>query len=241
MTPNSDAVLAYARSWRLEQLFGVSVDWLRRPGVRVVRYEDLVATPASELQKLVDWLGPPRGQTVEKAVGEITLDHMKLCSIDSHVWIGKPGLWRELIAPSRAFELAKALNLPLREFGYSVDPDPDLTAEAADRRWAEYFGKEVADTLNDRLQLRLTQRAATVAMNKSLKAELMQTRDDLLRLQAFVNNKLQDVSYLGRFSLQVAYATQYVMNRCPRLAGIGKRLRNWFDRNTAILRSGAVE
>jgi hypothetical protein len=230
LTPNSDAVLAYARSPRAEQLFGVSVDWRQAPGTHVVRYEDLVAAPANELRKAIEWMGPPRGDSVDKAVGELTMEHMKLWCVDSHVWLGRPGLWRELIVPQRAYELADALQIPLREFGYRVDPDPELTSEAADRRWAAYVGKEVADTIADRIQLRVQQRAATAAMNASLKAELVETRERMLRLQAFVDSRLQDVSFLGRFALQVARVTQAAMNRFPRAAWTGKRMRLWFER-----------
>lgn len=232
ISPNSDAVLAYARGLRAEQLFGVSADWKRAPGVYTVRYEDLVANPAQELQKVIDWFGPADGDSIDEAVAEITLEHMKICSADNHVWIGRPGLWRELIAPKRALELAEAMKSVFDEYGYTVDPDPDLTAERADQRWAEYFGKEVAGTIAGKLLLHQEQLEVARQKNVLLHDVLTEAREELGKLSAFVETRLHAVTHLGRFAFQIAYATQYVMDRLPRLARVGKLLRGWFDRNT---------
>ena len=83
----------------------------------------------------------------------------------------------------------------------------------------------------------MKQRAHTDSVNALLKSQLVQVHEDSLRMAAFVESRLQDVSYLGRTALQAAYATQYVMNRFPRLAVAGKRLRRWVERNVAALHS----
>ena len=225
VSPNSDALLAYTRGPRAAQLFGVSSDWKRVPGVHQVRYEDLVANPVQELQKVVDWFEPAGGDSIDDAVAEITLDYMKNRSFDNHVWIGQPGLWRELIAPRRAFELAEALKIPFEEYDYPVDPDPDLTAERADQRWAEYFGKEVADTI-----------AGNLALHQ---AQLTIAQETVQKLGTIVETRLRAVNHLGPFALKIAYATQYAIHRLPRLVRLVKRLLGWFKRNAGLRSSRA--
>jgi hypothetical protein len=146
-SPRSRPFLDYACGPRAAALLAVTADWWQQPGVVSVRYEDMVRDPAGELTKLAAAVGPPRGATVETVVAATTLDQLRRDSTNNHYWKGKPGLWREYLPAAEATEIATAHAGVFARLGYACDPDPGLTAAAADWTWVRHIGPELGETV----------------------------------------------------------------------------------------------
>jgi hypothetical protein len=139
--PTSHEFWKYATSRRARALVGVSAQWWKR-GLVAMRYEDLVAEPARELQRVVDALGI-RPALPPKAVTEtVTFGALKSETSNEHFWQGQPNHWRALLPELPARDIARAHARVLNQLGYPVDPDPGLThAEALDRWRAKATGR----------------------------------------------------------------------------------------------------
>jgi len=146
--PRSRSFLEYANSPRAKSLLAITGDWWQQPDCISVRYEDCVAYPIGEMNKLVAELGPPRVNSAEKAVELCSLSTMRKTSINNHYWQGRPGLWRELLPVVEATELAEVVREPLAKLGYDCDPDPILTPSQADANWIRYTGTALGETLH---------------------------------------------------------------------------------------------
>jgi predicted nucleic acid-binding Zn-ribbon protein len=144
--PQSGAFLDYATSRRAAALLSVTSQWWSAPGVVQVRYEDLVANPAGLLRSLEARLGPARG-SVEEAVEGASMERMKKSYTNNHFWMGRPGMWRELLTADRVEAIARAHTQVFETLGYSADARLDLTEDAASRRWIELTGAELGQTL----------------------------------------------------------------------------------------------
>jgi hypothetical protein len=135
--PRSRPFLEYATGPRAAELLAVTRDWWAAPGVVPLRYEDFVADPVRELNRLAEYFGSARADASEvrdrAALG-------KLPTVNSHFWQGKPGLWRALLPAAEANEIRAALAPALAELGYACDPDPALDAATADRNWVRLAG-----------------------------------------------------------------------------------------------------
>src|SRR5947209_3064526 len=87
---------------RTVSLPAMSCEWWQQPDCLSVRYEDCVADPVGELNKLVAELGPPRLHSVEQSVEHCSLNALRKTSANNHYWQGRPGLWRELLPAAEA-------------------------------------------------------------------------------------------------------------------------------------------
>lgn len=159
--PRSRPFLDYAAGPRAAALLGVSCDWWRQDGVLSVRYEDFVRDPAGELSTLAETLGPPRCPSVTDVVAGCGIGPLRALSFTNHFWKGQPGLWRQLLPPAEAAELAAAVGPVLARLGYDCDPDPGLDAGAADRNWVGMVGPELTRTLAAATEAFLGQLAVT--------------------------------------------------------------------------------
>ena len=145
--PRSRPFIDYATGPRAAALLAVTVEWWQQPDVISVRYEDLVADPAGQLAAIAEHVGPPRCGSVADVVAECSIERLRPLAVDNHYWKGRPGLWRELLPPAEAEEVAAAIAPVLDRLGYVCDPDPRLDARAADYAWVRYVGQELADTV----------------------------------------------------------------------------------------------
>jgi hypothetical protein len=240
--PRSRPFRDYAAGPRAAALLAVSADWWGQPGSVSARYEDFVADPAGELGRLAGTLGPPRCDSLAAVVDKLKLDDLKRTSANNHFWMGKPGLWRELLPAAEASEIARAIAPVLAALGYPCDPAPALTADAADRNWVRLTGPELGATLRqyqaglaakfsalvgDRDAARFEQerlRAAAAAAEVELattRAELALARANLARLEARAADlaaRLAPARGLGRTALRLARLAQSLRDRLPTFA-----------------------
>jgi hypothetical protein len=228
LTPRSRPFYDYAAGPRAAALLAVTPDWWGRPGVVSLRYEDLVADPAGELARAAAELALAPAAPVAGVLEETTLRRLGRASTNHHFWVGRPGLWRELIPAAEARDLAAAVASPLSALGYDAGPVPDLTPGRADANWNLYFGRELVAALRrssetHRAQLRAAEEAlaAADADRARLREEVWASRTEAGQLR----ERLHAVEGLGRSSLAVARGLQRVVDHLPGLIRPGERDR----------------
>lgn len=201
--PRSRAFVKYACGPRAAELFTVTSDWWVQPGTLHVRYEDLTADPVAELSKLVGELGPPRVEKLADAVSRNTIDRLRPTASNGHFWQGKPGLWKQLIPAAEAHEIAAAIPESFSRYGYTCDPDPNLTADAADATWVRLAGPGIRTAIAraSAQQREQVERAVADAQSAELRAERAEA--ELVRLRA----ELADVA-LRRLPSRVGRAVR---------------------------------
>lgn len=178
--PRSRAFAEYAASDRAKALLGVSAAWWNRPGAVRVKYEDMVADPAAGLRALEPVLGPVRAN-LDDVLAKTSLGELRKGSTNNHFWKGRPGLWRDLLPPAEATEIAWHTKPVLDALGYSFDPDPTLTGEKADRTWLALTGPELGKTLRkntDGHRKQLTDAYASAKAALEERAAALSARDD---------------------------------------------------------------
>jgi hypothetical protein len=143
--PTSHAFWKYATGRRGRALVGVSAQWWKR-GLVAVRYEDLVAEPVRELQRVVDALGVRPALTPDAVTQAVTFGALKSETSNQHFWQGQPNHWRALLPELVATDIACAHTRVLNRLGYHVDPDPSLTHAEAFERWREKATGRAAPT-----------------------------------------------------------------------------------------------
>lgn len=187
--PGSRAFRAYAAGHRARALMAVSRTWASCPGAQVVRYEDLVEDTTGQLTRLLAGLGAaPR-----RPVGEVIAKHQfgELRSRDHssfHFWCGKPGTWRRLLVAEQAKAIAEPHADALAQFGYAVEPDVELDALEAERRWIEMAGHEWAEGLQS-----IRDWIIEVEKREADYAALFQKYDATLREKGRLEAKLAEV------------------------------------------------
>lgn len=135
--PSSEAFLRYATGPRARALLDVSRDWWDAPGVRRVRYEDLVRETVPRLRALLDGLAPYPPGSLLRAVEANAIQNLRAEHSTQmyHFWQGRPGLWRHLI-PAPTVRAIREAQAPIFEtIGHEAEPDESLTADAADALW----------------------------------------------------------------------------------------------------------
>jgi Sulfotransferase domain len=132
--PLSEAFRAYATGPRAKALLGVSPQWWDH-GLLALRYEDLVADPGRELERIVDAVGVAPALPPDQVAEAVTFESLQREASNGHFWQGDPGHWRKLLTPDVAAEVARPYSQLLRRLRYEVHPDPTLTADAARSRW----------------------------------------------------------------------------------------------------------
>jgi hypothetical protein len=89
-TPLDPAFLEYATGPRARTLLALSREWWTRPETSKIKYEDLCANAAGELQALVAKLSPPRAP-LEQVVRAHTLDRLRRAlgvGVDAQLHVG---------------------------------------------------------------------------------------------------------------------------------------------------------
>lgn len=132
--PTSASFLTYATGPRASALLSVTPEWWRIADARA-RYEDLVAAPAAELERVVHQLGVPPLVPVEQAAVAVRFVDLRREATNEHFWQGRPGLWRHLLPVDVARAIAAA-QPAVAALGYEVDPG-DVTPELSRERWSE--------------------------------------------------------------------------------------------------------
>ncbi len=135
--PSSKAFLDYACGPRASALLDVSRAWWEVPGVRRVRYEDLVRETVPRLRELLDGLAPYGPGALRDAVEANAIQNLRAehASQMHHFWQGRPGLWRHLIPPETVRAIRQAQAPVFDTIGHDSEPDDALTPDAADARW----------------------------------------------------------------------------------------------------------
>ncbi|HEY3962108.1 MAG TPA: methyltransferase domain-containing protein [Gaiellaceae bacterium] len=140
--PCSAAFRAYAASSRAQALLGVTPSWWASAQLDThVRYEDLVASPETELVRVGSQLGLSTS-AVDTAIAHNTLERLRAETASSHFWRGEPGLWRSLLPPAVAEEIAAHHASSFATCGYLLDPDPELTVDRARTNWLNLLASD---------------------------------------------------------------------------------------------------
>lgn len=135
--PCSAAFLAYATSPRAQALLSLTPSWWHSSQLDTrVRYEDLVASPETELVRVGSELGLSTS-AVETAIAHNTLERLRAETASSHFWRGEPGLWRSLLPPAVAEEIAAHHESSFATCDYVLDPDRELTVDRARTNWLD--------------------------------------------------------------------------------------------------------
>jgi hypothetical protein len=146
--PCSAAFRAYATGRRAAALLSVSREWWADAAALRVRYEDLVARPHDELERLADALGEAPRVAAAEALAATTIPRLRQrLGSDHHCWQGQPGLWRGLLPADHARAIADAHADSLADFGYVCDPDSALGAAEADANWVRLVWSDLAEKL----------------------------------------------------------------------------------------------
>ena len=139
--PTSHAFWKYATSRRAQALIDLSAQWWKH-GLVAIRYEDLVASPALELQRVADAVGVTPALAPDAVTEQVTFGTLKSETSNQHFWQGQPNHWRALLPELEAGDIAHPHRRVIGKLGYKVDPDPRLThGEAVDRWRAKATGR----------------------------------------------------------------------------------------------------
>lgn len=136
VAPTSAAFAAYTASPRARALLGVTQQWWTRSRLQT-RYEELVGDPERELTRLTKALGAaPRISLPDVlAANELNALRSQFAATQFHFRRGQPRQWRTLLLEEHARAVAAPHAELLALLGYSCDPDPRLTDQAAGVNW----------------------------------------------------------------------------------------------------------
>lgn len=132
--PTSRAFRSYAVGQRAQALIGLSSQWWER-GLVSIRYEDLVASPARELGRIVDAVGVTPKLSPATVAETVTFESLRSEVNNQHFWQGRPNHWRELLPAKIATEIADPHSTVIRQLGYDLQPDPELSCSDAIGHW----------------------------------------------------------------------------------------------------------
>jgi hypothetical protein len=222
--PGSAAFAEYATGRRAAALLSVSTEWWQAPGVCRVRYEDLVADPVGELDRLVRELGRLPLCPTHEVTGRTTVAELRArCQADHHFWQGRPGLWRLLLTADVARTIAQA-HPDAFALGYACDPDETLTRAQADATWVRLVGVPVADKLYtfalNAQRLSDTQIALQTATTELLK--MHESYNELYARHNEARGQLFHFQELGPVPLAVARQMRNLSHYYPVLSAVAK-------------------
>lgn len=133
VTPLSVPFVDYALSWRAAALLDVSVAWSRRCDA-LIRYAEMVRDPIPEIALLLRTLN----LTPKADIAAVLEKHSPANTnrrTPGHFWQGTPDLWRRLVIPELAYAIRDRHPSAFTAFGFSCEPDPDLTTKRALENW----------------------------------------------------------------------------------------------------------
>lgn len=134
--PCSTTFRRYATGVRAKALLATTVDWHRSGALdATVSYEDLVADPERELDRLNAALDLAPVVPTREACESNGIDRLRAAHANGHFWRGQPGNWRTLLPAAVAEEVGAAHEPSFVELGYALDPDPSLDEARARANW----------------------------------------------------------------------------------------------------------
>jgi len=155
-SPCCPAFLDYATGPRGSALLSVSREWWPFLPSRRVRYEDLVADPQGELERLIGALGLAARRPIAEVLAGSDLAGLRHLHPERkhHFWKGRPGLWRSLLPVCEAGKIAEAHAASFRELGYRCDADASLDLRRADANWLQLMRASLVEMDRQREELR---------------------------------------------------------------------------------------
>lgn len=126
--PTSAAFLRYATGPRARALLSVTPEWWPHAGTRL-RYEDLVADPAGEIERMSRELGFSPLVPPAEAAAAVRFADLQREAVNQHFWQGRPGLGRELV-PAAAARTILSAHPAMAAFGYDAGATDVSAAEA---------------------------------------------------------------------------------------------------------------
>ncbi len=133
-SPQDPAFLQYARGPRARVPLSIAPQLWNgdAPAVRL-RYEDLVADTEGSLAAAIAAPGLAPTAALDRVVQANAIDRLRVYST-AFFWRGTPRLWRRLLTGDQADAIRRA-HPPAFCVDYACDPDPAVTARAAEERW----------------------------------------------------------------------------------------------------------
>lgn len=187
--PGSAAFAEYAVGPRAAALLSISVQWRTAPGACQVRYEDMVADPTGELERIGQAIGCSPRRPAAEATSLATMAGLRnRHRADHHFWQGRPDLWKMFLTARAAERIAQAHPDAFACGGYSCDADPDLTPGQADLNWVNLVGAQMADKLYN-----LTKTSRRLADAHGAVRELQQTVRESQEQKAALEHALQQI------------------------------------------------
>jgi hypothetical protein len=143
----------WARTWvgdmaSIQRAFEAHPPELRR----MLRYEDLLAAPASNLGSLVEWLGLRRSERwLERTVEANAFDSIapELKGPTKFFRSATPGAWRKNMTDEEAATLESLMGSKLRELGYPVTGGPSDADKGLGESSPPHRGAEAEDELSE--------------------------------------------------------------------------------------------
>ena len=133
--PTDNAFVEYACSERARVLLNLSGDWTKQAGTVALHYEQLVADPMQTISSSITCLG----LVVDPSAIKVALDKNTLPVLQQwanlHGWMGRPGLWRQLILAKDAAIIEQAHKNVFSAQGYRMEPDKSLTSSESLKLW----------------------------------------------------------------------------------------------------------
>jgi hypothetical protein len=131
-TSTSEVFRNYTVGWGAENLLSISYQWWHDSKSIRLRYEDVVANPLAEFNKLFDNLGLPVDE-LQAILNSMSLRYFQSMP-NHHGWQGQPGLWKQLIPGDLAQKIYERHQRVFTTLGYEP-PASTTTVEEARANW----------------------------------------------------------------------------------------------------------
>jgi len=133
-TPTSPEFAAYAKSQRAVSLLSISAEWAQAFGVKVIRYEDMVANTELVLREIFDEFGWPN-KDVSNVIWKHSIENLRQTSANQHFWKGQPDLWRKLISKELATDIVNTHAIVFSSLHYNIEEKKELSQEELVNNW----------------------------------------------------------------------------------------------------------
>jgi len=149
---NSLGVYRFAKLWEYEQTRAIRVHQiLAKQGLSVaVSYEDLVSNEEKVIQRLVDFLGTERSETVEQFSERVAVVPHEWVNLSSGTMRDNFGKYRRELSKRQIKVVEAMCHLQMSQLGYK----PDIYAPGQSMRYAFLLDRTIQNF--DRVRVRLT-------------------------------------------------------------------------------------
>lgn len=134
-SPTSSQFVEWAAGKGAGRLLALTQGWWHEPATARVRYEDLVASTTSVLEKLVAELGI--AARLDEADPEATREQTLVGLANHHRWRSKANGWQDLLTGQVVERLHRAHRKVFDDLGYTVPGPSALTEDDANRNWRQ--------------------------------------------------------------------------------------------------------